>query len=302
VRILVVGSVPPPAGAHRSSLLAHVLRLRGDDQEVEILSLDPLAAAHRYLAGRGLVAVGEIGLLARRYEALVVQLEPGLPVRLSAGRSERTAALFALAAILRRCPDVTLRLDEQEDLPGGLGGRAALAMWQAAGRIEVGDETTRASLAGLLGSLGARVHVAAAGAGSLEPLAAPDPEGWGDGADATASHVLGIVRARAAAERASLARRTQLPAGHEPEARVPQWQWLPEPGAGVPDLGPLIKSPSDGRGRSRFTRPTPWPALSPRGAATSLLAAAERRPSTRPAAHLARLAIVELRSALRRAS
>jgi hypothetical protein len=303
MRILVVGSVPPPLRGHRASLLADVLRLRGESHDVEIVSLDPLAAAHRYLAAPGVVAVLEIGLLTRRSDAVIVQLEPGLPVRRAARRGERAVVLLALAAILRRRPDVTLRLHAPDNLPGGPGGRAGMALWQAAGRIEVGDETMRAELAGLLGPLGDRVSVATGGASDAEPLAPAGPGVWGDGADATASHVLTVVRANAAAERASLVRRGRLPvAGAAPEVRVPQWQWLPAPGAGVPDLGPILPART-AVGRRRAAPARSWSAaLSLRRAAISAVAAAERRPATRPLALVARLALVELRGAVRRTS
>lgn len=303
MRILVVGSVPPPLTGHRAALLAEVLRLRGEGHDVEIASLDPLSAAHRFLAGPGVVAVGEIGLLARSAEAIVVQLEPGLPVRTRAGRGERTAALMALAAVLRRCSDVTVRLHDPNDLPGGHGGRAGTELWKAAGRIEVGDDRTRTELAALLGPFGERVSIVRP-PGDAEPVVVAGLDGWGDGADVSASHVLAIVRARAAAERASLARRGRLPASATSlGVRVPQWQWLPAPGAGVPDLG-AIRRPS-GRGRGRGAQPVDSSHSEPerrslRRAATPLLAAAERHAATRPLAHLARLAWVELRGGLRR--
>jgi hypothetical protein len=284
-------------------LLEEVLRLRGEGHDVQIVSLDPLSVAHRYLAAPGVAAAGEIGLLARRADAVVIQLEPGLPVRRSAGRSERVAALMALTAVLRRCPDVTLRLCDPDDLPGGHGGRAGIELWKAAGRIEVYDEDVRAGLAKLLGPLGERVSIAAARRSDGESLVASGRVGWGDGADATASDVTAIVRARAASERASLARRGRLPIrGGVLDARVPQWQWLPAPGAGVPDLGPIRSASGRRRRRRRASAAGSEPMLrSLRRAATSALAAGERHASTRPAAHLAHLAWVELRGARRRA-
>jgi len=305
MRILVVGSVPPPLAGHRASLLAEVLRLRRDGHDVEIVSLDPLAAAHRYLVAPGIAAVGEIALLARRFDAVIVQLEPGVPVRPSAGKGERAAALIALAAILRRCSDVTLRLHEPDNLPGGPKGKGQLAMWQAAGRIEVGDEEMRVEVARLLGPLGDRVSVATGERALAEQFAAADISRWGDGADATASHILAIVRANAAAERASIVRRERGGgSGGGPEVRVPQWQWLPAPGAGIPNFGPILTT-STGTDRHRrdtvAAKPTSVVRLL-RRAATSVLVAAERRPTTRPVARMARLALVELRNAVRRAS
>jgi hypothetical protein len=244
----------------------------------------------------------------------VVQLEPGLPVRHSAGRAERLVALMTLAAALRWRPNVTVRLRHPDDLPGGPGGRAAVELWKAAQHVEVGDEATRDELLAILGPLGDRVSVAPASelvretSGTEDGLGLPlaVPSGWGEGADATAAQVQAVVRARAAAERELLATRGRLPiegGGRAP--RVPQWQWLPVPGAGVPDLGPIpvaARTLQSGRRRSRGRARTSPKSSSLRRAATSVLASAERRPATRPAAHLARLAFIELRGVARRAS
>jgi hypothetical protein len=305
MKILVVGSVPPPLGGHRGSLLAEVLRLRREGHGVEIFSLDRLAAAHRYLAGPGLATVVQIGVFARRADAVIVQLEPGLPVRRSAGRSERRAVLSALAAILRRCPDVTLRLCQPSDLPGGLGGRAALGLWKAAGRIEVGNEEARAELAGLLGPLDGRLSSMADA--PIDPGQPVDAGlgGWGDGADATASRVFTVVRARAAAQRESLASRARLGVpGAGLENRVPQWQWLPAPDAGVGDLGPFctVRSPGGHGLRRAVSARSVSVRRSLRQAAMSVMVVAERGPVTGSLVHLVRLALVELRSAFRSAS
>jgi hypothetical protein len=239
--------------------------------------------------------VVEIALSARGVDAVVVQLEPGLPVRHGAGRLERTAALMGLGAALRG-RQVTIRLHHRDDLPGGPGGRAANALWKIASAIEVGDETLRAELAPVLGSLADRLavvptsHVLTA----ATAIDSGSPQDWGDGADATASHVLDVVRRRAATEREAIGRRGRLPIpGGGTGTRVAQWQWLPVPGAGVPDLGPIAMPASSSRNKPRRSAP------SLRRQAGRLLAAAERHSTTRPAAHLARMAWVELRGSVR---
>jgi len=308
MKVLVVGSVPPPGGGRRDALLHEVLRLQGEGHEVEIVSLDPLAASHRYLAAPGVPAAVEVGFLARRADAMVLQIEPGLPVRDGAGRAERAASLMAMTRALRG-RHATLRLVHSDDLPGGMGGRPAIEMWTAAAGIEVGDESLRADLAAILGPIGDRVSVIDIPAVGASLPADAGLDGWGDGADVTAAHVSSIVRRRAAAEREALAHR-RLPDGADGglAPRVSQWQWLPSPGAGVPDLGPLRREGGDeDRSDSRRLR-SPSPARRPglafslRGGASRLLAAAERRPATRSIAHLARLSWVELRGAMRRAA
>lgn len=304
MKILVVGSVPPPMSGHRQDLLGDVLRLRSDGHDVEILALDPLSAAHRFLPAGGIGAAIEVGRLARKADAVVVQIEPGLPVRHSAGRLERIIGLLALAASLRSKAQVTVRLQHPDDLPGGMGGRAAIELWKAADRIEVGDEPMRAELATLLGPSGARVAVAATSEGTANSQNGPTAAsiGWSDGAATTAAQVQTVVRARAAAERESLAARGRLTLdGHEAGQRVPQWQWLPSPGAGVPDLGPIRRE--DGpRGHRQPPASSASAGHSVRRVATAVLVTAERRPVTRPLAHLARLTFIEVRSVVRRSS
>ncbi len=308
MRVLAVGSVPPPAGGHRDSLLLEVLRRREAGDVVEVASVDPSSAAHRFLSSPGIAAVIEVALLARRFESVIVQLEPGMPVRHGAGRSERAVALLGLAGALRHCGDVKIRVEHLDDLPGGPGGRAALELWKTAHVIEVPDEGMRSSLLEALGPIGDRVVIAREGDGTAELSGADaaeraerdaksrarrlrEPENWGTEGDVTAAHVIEVVRSRAAAEREALGARGRLPIpGGGTGKRVPQWQWLPAPGAGVPDLGP-IKKPRD---RHRDTTGS----LGIGRAVRSVLAAGERHALTRPAAHLVRAALVELRSAV----
>ena len=287
MKVLVVGSVPPPIGGRRDSLLAHVLELRDGGHDVEIVSPDGLSAAHRHLTSTGVPGAVEIALAARHADAVVVQVEPGLPMRPSAGRGERAVTLLSLAAALRRTPEVTIRLDHLDDLPGGPGGRAALELWKSASRIEVGDEAVLHELSAALGPMADRVVLSRprevrwgdAGHAAAE---------WGEGADTTAEAVTAVVRRRAATERAAIARRADRATrvdradrlhrdgGSPPEAeRVALWEWLPWPGAGAPDLDAAARSPA---GRRSLARRLLVP----------MLAAAERRPLTRPLALAAR--------------
>jgi hypothetical protein len=289
--VLVVGSVPPPLGGHRDSLLAEVIELRKAGHEVEIVSPDGLSAAHRHLASNGIPGAVEIGLAARKADAVVVQLEPGLPVRRTAGRAERALALVALAIALRGASDVRIRLDHLDDLPGGPGGRAALELWKSATRIDAGDEAARGLLVAVLGSEGDRVVLAPRVASPWGRQVAADRRNnapaseWGYGADVTADTVMTVVRRRAAAERASISARADearaaagRPGGSQ---HVPLWEWLPWPGAGAPDLD---AGGDGGTGTSRGAQSATRRVLVP------VLAAAERRPLTRPLAVLARAA------------
>ncbi len=272
MRVLAAGSTPPPEGARQGSFLAEVLALRQEGAEVEVLALDPLASAHRYLAGPGLTCALEVALAARRCDRVIVQLEPGLPVRGRAGRIERAICLLALSAALGAGPPATIRLTGLDDLPGGFGGRAARRLWKVATRIEVGDESVAAALSGEMSELADRLVVQGAGPAGPAPGAAV--EGWAEKGPVSACEAMAVVRRRAAAERLALAGRGMLPGpGSDGRTRVPQWEWLPCPGAGVPDLGALGPRP---------------PRSSPsRRAALAVLAAAERREVTRAVARLA---------------
>ena len=172
MRILVAGSLPPPAHGHRAALLEEVAQLRAGGHAVEVLSLDPLAAAHRYMRAPGLPAALEVALAGRRFDSVVVQLEPGLPVRTGALRAERAAALLALAAALRRLPEVTLRWDRPDDLPGGPGGRAGRALWGTASRIDLGPAVDADQLAALLPDGRERLRDVRPGAAT--PIAEPE--------------------------------------------------------------------------------------------------------------------------------
>ena len=266
MRVLAVGSLPPPSGARADSLLVAVTDLVAEGETVTTLALSPTAAAHAYLPAPGLLACARLWAVVPRYDAVVIQLEPGLPVRARAGRAERALSLLALAAALRRSPAATVRVHHLDDLPGGHGGRAAASMWAAAGQVVAGDEGV---VAGLVAAGLDRSKVVAAAA----PVTAapPEREGWGDGADASAEHVTGLVRARAAAERRAM---LVAPEGSAAEARVIGWSRLPAPGAGLVEAG--LDGPS---------RP---PGLG--GIARAALARADRRPYLRPLAGTARAA------------
>jgi hypothetical protein len=179
-----------------------------------------------------------------------------------------------LAAALCIQEKVTIRLQHPDDLPGGAGGRAAVVLWKAASRIEVADESMRADLVGILGPLGDRVSVVPCsgfgGALRTIPNADATPRIWGEGTKATAAQVQAVVRARAAAQREALAARRRLPiVGGGASLRVPQWQWLPPPGAGVPDLGPIPVGTVHG-GTSSSSPSQRWSARSVLAAAAHL--------------------------------
>lgn len=272
MRVLVVGSLPPPVDERAKSLLRAVADLADGGDVVETAALSPVAAAHRYLGAPGLVACARVARLAPRYDAVVVQFEPGLPVRKTAGQLERAACLLALFVALRRAHVLTLRLHGADDLPGGAGGRAAELLWRRADRVVAGSEV----VAALLGATGVEPSVVDVEA--TVPEAPPDDGGWGEGADASAERVLALVRERAAHERQLLDRDEE----HDEPLRVIGWAHLPAPGAGLlpdvpagrparaPGLGGLARAALAEADRHRYLRPISTGARAARRAAKSV--------------------------------
>lgn len=270
MRALVVGSLPPPMTVRSRALLAKVLELRAEGYQVEVLSPGEHSVAHRYLELPGAACALEIALAAKGADAVVLQLEPGFPVAGGTSRAGRALGLGALASALRSTRGgVVVRLHSMHDLPQGAGGRAAEALWAVAARIEVGDDETLQALSGQLGEEARRKLVRAAAPLEIGGVAGPEGPLAGD---AGLEEVSRLVRSRAAADRAEL-----LETG-QGELRVPLSQWVPEPGAGVPDwTGEQSRPPSQ-----RGSRPV--------RAARALLYAAEGRSLTRPLARGVRLA------------
>ncbi len=139
------------------------------------------------------------------FDSVIVQVQPGLPVRERAGQLERELSLVALSFALRRARHVVIRLECPDDLPGGPGGRAALRLWHSAERIVVGGDDRTSGLC-----VCARQHrrshwllilLVEHAADTVDA----DDGGWDEGADVAAENVLELVRKRAARERRELA-------------------------------------------------------------------------------------------------
>ena len=206
VRVLVVGSLPPPECARAEALRAEVVGLLAEGHTVEVVAPDPVATAHRYMTTRrdtGVPAARDAWSQASTRS--LCSLQPGLPVRERAGRLERELSLVALSFALRRGRQVVIRLERLDDLPGGPGGRAALLLWRSAERIVVGSDDQRSCLCRCGGTAGrADGHRALPVKHGVHDVDVDDG-GWGDGTDISAENVLELVRKRAARERRELA-------------------------------------------------------------------------------------------------
>ena len=144
MRVLVVGTLPPPGGASARELAAVAARRQADGDDVELLSPDPSSAVHRSRRLDGLFLACQLAWLSRRFDAVVLRVEDDLPCRRDMGRATRAAVLGALGFAVSRYGEVTLRLDSPVPLPGGVGGRAARRqLWAAADEIVVRSAADR---------------------------------------------------------------------------------------------------------------------------------------------------------------
>jgi hypothetical protein len=200
MKVLVVGTVPPPGGEAAERLAAVATALIASGDTVELLSPDARSAAHRSARLGGPLLAVELALRARRFDALVLNLEPGLPLTATADRATRGITLAALGLALRAYGQVTIRLPSPIPLPGGVGGRATQALWAAASRVVVENEDDRDRILLAPGIVAANVVVEA----PPEPARGTTERGYGglaidDGA--LRATVQSLVRARAASDR-----------------------------------------------------------------------------------------------------
>ncbi len=275
LRVLVVGSLPPPESARAEALRTEVVGLLAEGHAVEVVAPDPVATAHRYVTTAGIPGCIRLSTMVSGFDSVVVQLQPGLPVRARAGRWERALSLVAFSFALRRGRQVEIRLERLDDLPGGPSGRAALLLWRSAERIVVGGEDQRAAFATAVGRPGERLVVSAHDAHEVDA----DDGGWGEGTDASAENVLELVRKRAARERRELT-------ATEP-AHFAGWDRLATPGIAMTELdSPVPGAPQAQHKLGDLAR--------------LVLAAADRRPLLQPAAMAARIAYRSVSSVLGR--
>ena len=208
MRVLVVGSYPPPAHgeSHRTVATVHRLGAQGDD--VEVLSRRGSASQLR-----GAIS-GPMGAFltwwyGRKFDAVVVQVESGAPLRLSHGRRARIDRLvdcLSWGLALRAVGDVTLVVPDTDVVPRSVGGRSGRFLWTAADHLLVDSERGRRRLVDEGGAIEEHVEL---------PEIAPRPArkadaGWDDVTDA--ADVMARVQQRAAEDRRA-ARRGTLDAG-----------------------------------------------------------------------------------------
>jgi len=265
VRILVLGSLPPPERARSLALRTEVAQLLAEGHTVEVVSPYPVATAHRYLGATGLPGCLQLWTIVAGFDSVVVQLQPGLPVRAKAGHLERALSLMAFSLALARGRHVVIRLESPDDLPGGARGSAANRFWQRAERIVVNNEDQRAAFVAEIGKRAERLNVVVSRCEKVDD----EEGGWGDGSDASIEDVLALVRRRAARERRGLA--------SADTAHFAGWDRLASPGLAMTEADTALLRTTEAERK-------------PADLARRALAAADRRPSLWRLARAARLA------------
>jgi hypothetical protein len=207
VRVLVVGSYPPPAHgeSHRTVATVHRLGACGDD--VDVLSRRGSAARLRGPIA-GPAGAFTLWWRSRGYDAVVVHVESGAPLRVSHGRRARVDRLvdcLAWGLALRMVRDVTLVVPDTDVVPRSVGGRSGRFLWTAADHLLVSSERGRRRLVDEGGASEDKVELPDVVA---SPARADD--GWHDIDDA--ADVMERVQQRAAEDRRA-ARRGTLDAG-----------------------------------------------------------------------------------------
>lgn len=207
MRVLVVGTVPPPGGQSAKELAAVVADRVEAGDSVEVLSPDPRSAAHHTANLETLMLPLRLALMSTRFDALVLRIEPRLPLGEQTNRLVRGATLFALGVVFGMYSEVVIRLDSPIPLPGGVGGRATADMWRRASTIVVANDSDRQRILSAPGVEADRVKIAM-------PLEAADSDrdhAWPQATEVDLrEQVLAKIRLRADAERRSNDARVEL--------------------------------------------------------------------------------------------
>jgi hypothetical protein len=202
LRVLVVGSYPPPESreAHRTLETVHRLGTQGD--EVEVLSAPESAAnvCGPITGPRGALQTLRKG---RHYDSVVVQVEQNTPLRTIHGvraRVNRVLDCLFWGLALRCLRDVTFVVTDIQVVHGSVGGRTGRFLWTSADRLLVASEYARARLVEEGGADAARVEIM----GPLPDIGRHDDHEWATLTDAPA--IMDEVRRRSAADRRAVRR------------------------------------------------------------------------------------------------
>ena len=207
MRVLVVGTVPPPGGQNAKELAAVVSQRVAQGDEVETLSPDPRSAAHHTANLESFRLPLRLALLSPRFDALELRIETRLPLGTEDNRVLRGLTLFCLGLCFGMYSEVTLRLDSPIPLPGGVGGRATKDMWRRASRIVVHNDDDYRRILAAPGVTTERVEIATSMFVEARARDHPWPSPTEPG---LRNEVLAVVRQRAESERRANRARVDL--------------------------------------------------------------------------------------------
>lgn len=205
MRVLVVGSYPPAAGAAAADNLAVVADLLASGHDVEVLSPVP-SAAHHHAPLHRMWGPLILARHLRSFDALVLRCEMALVFPPGSGRIGRVARCAAYGLVLRWGPPATVHL-AQVDTPGFVAVRSGRLLWRHAHRLVVATEADRLRIAQQSPFPLDRIDVRPPPpeVGAARRAAGGDPE---------RARILETIRAQADADRRAEEDEAGAPSGH----------------------------------------------------------------------------------------
>jgi hypothetical protein len=185
VRVLLVGTLPPPGGLDARRFAREAARRTALGDSVETLSADPLSISHRTATLRGRHLARELRARSSEFDAVELRVEASLGLTLRSVRN--------VAVALRRYQHVTLFMDSPIPFGSSEGGVLA-RLWSSADTVVYANEADLESTGSVPGSPDKLVV-------PPEPsdLARAVPPWPGSGSSSLQEGVLDVVRLRARA-------------------------------------------------------------------------------------------------------
>jgi hypothetical protein len=138
MRVLLVGTLPPPGGVDARRFAREVARRSALGDSVETLADDPLSISHRTATLRGRHLAHELRALSGKFDAVELRVEAGL------GLTPRSVG--NVVAALRRYQHVTLFMDSPIPFSPS-GGGVLTRLWSSADTVVCANEADLGSIA-----------------------------------------------------------------------------------------------------------------------------------------------------------
>jgi hypothetical protein len=186
VKLLLVGTLPPPGGVDARRFAREAARRSALGDSVETLSGDPLSVSHRSATLRGRHLARELRRCSTKFDAVELRVEAGLALT--------PRSVGNLVAALGKYQHVTLFLDSPVPFKSSEEG-VLLRLWSSADTVVGANEADVGSIASL-------------GDGPSKIVVPPEPSdlatalpAWPEsGSSSLQEAVLDVVRLRARAE------------------------------------------------------------------------------------------------------